>query len=298
MKKHIIFTLLILLNFSWLFSSENKSFVPYNSINDVPAQHKKINKSKPGTIKIINYKTKDYSGDLSEFTKMAYVYLPYNYDESKKYPILFLLHGVGGSAAEWQMTNESSMVKKMMDNLIEENLIEPFIIVTPNGRASKNYKDSSFENHKTFYQFGKELRNDLIPFMESNYSVYKDREHRAIAGLSMGGMQTINIGLCECLDLFSYFGAFSAAPTSYDHNKIKIELNKFKDTKVNYFYNICGIQDGVAFSSAKSAAKLLPVFDTRFQNDKNFTWQEVNGGHDFYIWFLGFYNFSRIAFGK
>lgn len=298
MKKNVFILLALLLCFSSCKSEPKTPFVPFNSLNEIPIEHKKINQTKPGKIEKITYKTKDYSDDLSEVTKNAFVYLPNNYDSSKKYPVLYLLHGVGGTEAEWQMTNNNSLVKKMMDNLIEENLIEPFIIVTPNGRSSKNFKDTSFENHQTFYQFGKELRNDLIPFVESKYSVYSDRENRAVAGLSMGGMQTINIGLCECLDLFSYFGAFSAAPTSYDYNRITRELNKFEPMPINYFYNICGLQDGIALSSAKNAAKILPAFDKRFEINKNFMWHEVTGNHDFNVWFLGFYNFARISFGK
>lgn len=298
MKKIVFILLALLLCFSSCKSETKTPFVPFNSLNEIPIDHKKINQAKPGKIEKITYKTKDYSDDLSEVTKSAFVYLPNNYDSSKKYPVLYLLHGVGGTETEWQMTNNNSLVKKMMDNLIEENLIEPFIIVTPNGRSSKNFKDTSFENHQTFYQFGKELRNDLIPFVESKYSVYSDRENRAVEGLSMGGMQTINIGLCECLDLFSYFGAFSAAPTSYDYNRIIRELNKFEPMPINYFYNICGLQDGIALSSAKNAAKILPAFDKRFEINKNFMWHEVTGNHDFNVWFLGFYNFARISFGK
>jgi len=294
MKKLILLLLAIITISSC--KKQKEPFVPLNSISEIPSAHKVINKDALGKIEKISYTTKDYSGDQSEITKHAYVYLPHNYDASKKYPVLFLLHGVGGTEAEWQMTGQTSLVKIMMDNLIAEKLIEPFIIVTPNGRASKNYNNISFENHQTFYKFGQELRNDLIPFIESKYSVSNNRDYRAVAGLSMGGMQTINIGMCECLDLFSYFGAFSAAPTSYNYSKITRELNKFENLPINYFYNICGLQDSIALSSAKNAAKLLPAFDKRFQIDKNFMWQEVNGVHDFNIWFLGFYNFSQIVF--
>ena len=107
-----------------------------------------------------------------------------------------------------------------MDNLIYYKEIEPFIVVTPNGRSTENCAREG-SDYNSFYVFGKELRSDLIPYMEAHYSTYAvegdpsaSRMHRAMAGLSMGGMQTINIGIGECMDLFSYFGAFSAAPTS------------------------------------------------------------------------------------
>ncbi len=111
----------------------------------------------------------------------------------------------------------------------------------------------------------------------------------------MGGMQTINIGIGECVDLFSYFGAFSAAPTSNTADKTASILNG-NTYPIHYFYNICGTQDGTAYSSASAAAKNLPAVCNQFVDGQNFTWQELPGGHDFNIWYLGFYNFAQIAF--
>lgn len=252
-----------------------------------------------GRIQPISYKTKDYFGDMGEITKYANVYLPAGYDESKKYSVLYLMHGIGGSETEWGLTGDHSIIKKIMDNLITKGEIEGFIIVTPNGRSSRDFAKGNAD-YNSFYKFGQELRNDLIPYMDSHYSTYADREHRAMAGLSMGGMQTINIGLCECLDLISYFGAFSAAPTSYSSSRIAsiVSSQQFDSYKINYFYNICGLEDGVAYSAAFGAAKLLPRMSPKFVEDENFAWQEVHGGHDFNIWYLGFYNFAQIAFSK
>ena len=250
-----------------------------------------------GTIEHITYKSKRYYGNGQENEKKANVYLPIGYDGSKKYSVLYLMHGIGGDENEWGMKNEQSLVKKMMDNLTVKGDIEPFIIVTPNGRSG--FDDSNpNNNHMAFYKFGEELRNDLIPYIESHYSVYSDRDHRAMAGLSMGGMQTINIGICECLDLISYFGAFSAAPTSYDAAKVASVLNSNSDLKVNYFYNICGTEDSIAYSAHSAAAKLLPRLTDRLVENENFRWQEQGGGHDFGIWNLGFYNFAKIFGGK
>ena len=135
-----------------------------------------------------------------------------------------------------------------MDNLSARGEIESFIIVTPNGRSSRVYgKEGS--DYNSFYKFGQELRNDLIPYVDSHYATFADREYRAMAGLSMGGMQTINIGICECLDLISWFGAFSAAPTSYQSTRIASYLESNPELRINFFYNICGKEDSVAFSS-------------------------------------------------
>ena len=190
----------------------------------------------------------------------------------------------------------------IMDNLIYNNEIDPFIIVAPNGRSSVNFADTS-SDHNSFYIFGQELRNDLIPYIESNYSTYKDenndlaktREHRAIAGLSMGGMQTINIGLGESLDIFSYFGAFSACPTTNPSTKTADQISKFPDYDINFFYNICGTDDGIAIGPASAAVKNITSLTDKITDD-NFIWQTLRGGHDFNIWHLGFYNFAQIAF--
>ena len=251
-----------------------------------------------GTIEHITYQSKNYYGDGAVNEKKANVYLPAGYDKSdtsKKYKVLYLMHGIGGDENEWGMKDEKSLVKKMMDNLAEKGDIEPFIIVTPNGRSGSDPDPN--KTYLAFYKFGEELRNDLIPYMDSHYNTYADRDHRAMAGLSMGGMQTINIGICECLDLISYFGAFSAAPTSYEASKVAQVLNRNDDLNVNFFYNICGTEDSIAYGAHAAAAKLLPRLTNRLVEGENYRWQEQGGGHDFGIWNLGFYNFAKI-FGK
>lgn len=273
----------------------------------IPAKYVSQRFSECGTIEKISYTTYDYFGDGSEIEKYANVYLPYGYDEEKKYNVLYLMHGIGGDENEWGMTGNTSKVKIIMDNLIYNGDIEPFIVVTPNGRSGADFANTN-SDYNSFYEFGKELRNDLIPYIESHYATYgqstdkdydmkADREHRAMAGLSMGGMQTINIGMCECLDIISYFGAFSAAPTSYIGTDIVNRIDtQFPDEEIRYFYNICGTQDNIAYQSASAAAKDLPQLSERFQNGENYVWQELKGGHDFGIWYLGFYNFAQVVF--
>ncbi len=273
----------------------------------VPFEYTKLNVEYSGKIEKIAYQTYDYYGDGAPIEKYAYVYLPPQYDETKQYNVLYLMHGIGGSEREWGMTGNTSKVKLMMDNLIAFGDIEPFIVVTPNGRSSADFANTSAD-HNSFYVFGKELRNDLIPYIEANYATYAaydengydmtaTRDHRAMAGLSMGGMQTINIGLCECLDLFSWYGAFSAAPTSNASTVIAKKLEAFpEEYDIHYFYNICGLSDGIALNSARNAARNLPSKTDRFVDGENFMWQEVLGAHDFKVWYLGFYNFAQMAF--
>ena len=267
-----------------------------NVVDAIPVQYR-VKTESGGNIEKISYNTKDYFGDCGEITKDAFVYLPDGYDGTKQYGVLYLMHGIGGDESEWGMTGDNSMIKKIMDNLTARGEIESFIIVTPNGRSSRDYgKEGSDFN--SFYKFGQELRNDLIPYIDSHYATFADREYRAMAGLSMGGMQTINIGICECLDLISWFGAFSAAPTSYQSTRIASFLESNPELRINFFYNICGREDSVAFSSASGAAKYLSRLAPTLQDGVNFIWQEVSGGHDFNVWYLGFYNFVRIVFAQ
>ncbi|MBB5196885.1 alpha/beta hydrolase [Anaerocolumna cellulosilytica] len=274
----------------------------------IPTKYTTKRTNNAGTIRQINYTTYDYFGNNSQITKPAYVYLPYGYNSNQKYNVLYLMHGIGGNEREWGMFNDSSTVKIIMDNLIYYKDIDPFIIVTPNGRSSKNYANTS-SDHNSFYKFGQELRNDLIPYIDKNFSTYANynpnyydktaaRGHRAMAGLSMGGMQTINIGICESLDLISNFGAFSAAPTTYNASRIANTINNnFSNYNINTFYNMCGTSDGIAWASATGATNGITSLTNKLTYGNNLTWQAIQGGgHDFNVWYLGFYNFARMAF--
>lgn len=275
------------------------------TLGSIPARFTSEYSGDCGTVEKISYEARDYIGDGENVTKNAYVYLPANYDPEGRYNVLYLMHGIGGSESEWKLHTKDSTIKRIMDRLIGEGYIEPFILVVPNGRALANpYTDAT----DSFYKFGYELRYDLIPYIESHYATYaeysedgydlsKTRDHRAMAGLSMGGMQTINIGIGECLDIISYFGAFSAAPTSNPASVVSNDIMN-SDYEVNFFYNICGLQDTTAYYSASTAAKNLDLICDKLTADENFLWQEKAGAHDFAIWNLGFYNFIQIAFTK
>lgn len=272
------------------YTTGGTHYNPTATISDsIPEKYSAIRSGEgAGTIQTISYTAHD-SENGNTYTKKANVYLPANYSEDKQYNVLYLLHGIGGDENEWGMFDDESKVKAMMDNLSYYGDIDSFIVVTPNGKASESGSIPSF------YAFGKELREDLIPYIDSHYSTYADRDHRACAGLSMGGMQTINIGIGECVDLFSYYGAFSAAPTS-NPASTTAELLADNQYPIHYFYNICGLQDGIAYWSASGAAKNLPEVCDQFVDGENFMWQELDGEHNFDIWYLGFYNFAQIAF--
>ena len=135
----------------------------------IPEKYQQKRADETGVIEHIRYPSKDYFLAGKEITKEANVYLPYGYSRDKKYNVLYLMHGIGGDEAEWGMVDEDSLVKRMMDNLIYYKEIEPFIVVTPNGRSTENCAREG-SDYNSFYVFGKELRSDLIPYMEAHYS--------------------------------------------------------------------------------------------------------------------------------
>ncbi len=269
----------------------------------IPSEYMTGVKDEGGTVLAIQYPSQDYLGDHAEITKNALVYLPPDYSEDNAYDLLVLCHGIGGTELEWGFKNPFCIAKNAVDNLILNGDIRPLIIVMPNGRSTAKYNDVSFANAQSFYVFGEELRNDLLPYMDAHFATRASkkpddpgfaRQTRAMAGLSMGGMQTINIGIGDCLDLFSAFGAFSAAPTSNPAAVVASELADAPEAEnIRFFYNICGTNDGTAYASAAAAAKKLPELSDRV-DETNFLWQELPGGHDFNIWNLGLYNFVRI----
>lgn len=275
---------------------------------DVPSKYTALNMANAGKIVEIQYTTRDYAGDGHEITKPAFVYLPPKYDETKQYNVLYLMHGVGGNEREWGMTGNGSEVKKMMDNLIAFGDIEPFIVVTPNGRSCADFANTSAK-YDGFYLFGQELKNDLIPYIDANFATYAEyeegyditaaRDHRAMAGLSMGGMQTINVGIGECLDVFSWYGSFSSAPTSNAASVTAEKLAAYpEEYDIHYFYNICGVSDGTAIWAHRNATSGLCDLTDRLTDGENFMWHEVQGVHDFHVWYLGFYNFAQFVFDK
>ncbi len=251
-----------------------------------------------GTVGRISYPTRDYAGDGSPLIKEALVYLPPAYPEGGPFDVLFLLHGLGGDETEWGFDADSD-AKKIVDSLIVSGRTPRMIIVMPNGRSRAEFTDFSSKSVPSFHLFGQELRNDLVPCIDANYMTWgsltpddpaASRTHRAIAGLSMGAMQVINIGLCECPDLFSAFGAFSAPKATWPAERIASELERFPDLPIRCLYCVCGTSDTSAFASSQNAVKRLPDLCERF-TQSNLYWHETPGGHNFRVWNLGFYQF-------
>ena len=276
--------------------------------------------------------------------KSCNVYVPAGYhadDKTRRYDVLYLLHGVGGDQFEWLRgsgeVDGKFVICNILDYLIASGEIDPLIVVFPNGRSSVEWKDTSFTftgiNLLGFYYFDYELRHDLISIIESTYPTfanYKDttpegmaynRKHRAIAGLSMGGMQALNLtlggyrsdaaeyvadkrdGLTELAptvpaagmqDLFAYVGAFSNAPTTSDGSQLGSSI-KAAGHRFDLLYMTCGDADEISISHYHNAIEGLQ----EAAGDRLGRFYQIvmsDGVHDFNVWTTGAYHFAQLAF--
>ena len=220
--------------------------------------------------------------------RKAVIYTPPGYLVNKKYPVLYLLHGIGGDEKEWLNGGQPQVI---LDNLYAENKIEPMIVVMPNGRAMKDDRavGNIFDSIKVqaFATFEKDLLDDLIPFIEKTFPVYNDREHRAIAGLSMGGGQSLNFGLGN-LNTFAWIGGFSSAPNTKKPEVLVPNPDEAKK-KLKLLWISCGDNDGLITFSQRTHEYLQA-------NDVPHIFYIEPGVHDFKVWKNSLYMFSRLIF--
>jgi enterochelin esterase-like enzyme len=205
---------------------------------DPPAGIDKERKDVPhGRLEMITYESKT----VGTKRKMQ-VYTPPGYSKDKKYPVLYLLHGIGGDETEWQRFARPNV---LLDNLLADGKVTPMIVVMPNGRAQKNDRAEGdvFRSAPAFAAFEQDLLKDVIPAIEARYSVQAGRGHRALAGLSMGGGQALNFGLAH-LDTFAWVGAFSAAPNTKPAAELVPDPAKAKE-QLKLLWVACGKRDNL-----------------------------------------------------
>jgi len=260
--------------------------------------------SQRGTVVEINYPTRDYTQDqwrAEKYKKHAWVYLPAGYDESDKntkYPLFVLLHGFGQNENTWGLSNKGrgGKIKGFMDRGMASGDVGRFILVTVTGVASKNWGPNGAGNDVNgFNAFKGELRDDIIPYMRSNFNVKDGRDNVALAGLSMGGGQTFNIGIAECLDLVSNFAGFSGALfTGADEFKRNVDgKREFNNLKIHNLYMTCGDADDLVYSSYPGYVRSMKSW-SRVENFKDYTYP--GGTHDFPVWYKGFNDFIHMIF--
>jgi len=222
-------------------TNQQKVTLAPDDLQAFPEPPADITKRNPGT-PAGKLATVSYSSTTVGTERKLTIYTPPGYTKNKKYPVLYLLHGIGGDETEWQ---RFATVDVLADNLIQAGKLRDVIIVMPNGRAQKNDKAEGnvFAAAPSFAVFEKDLITDVIPFVEKTFSTLPGRENRAIAGLSMGGGQTLNFGFGHT-DLFSSIGAFSAAPNTLDAAKLVPDPDATRKLPL-YIYISCGAKDNL-----------------------------------------------------
>lgn len=232
--------------------------------------------------------TIEYDSTTVGSVRKAMVYTPPGFSSEHTYPVLYLLHGIGGDETEWHTHGSPHII---LDNLYSDNLIQPMIVVCPNGRAMPNDRAEGdlFDPVKirAFEQFESDLIRDLIPHIESRYPAAHTRDKRAIAGLSMGGGQSLNIGLRN-LEHFAWVGAFSAAPNTKAPEAL-IPDPAEAASLLSMLWLSCGDQDNLIQISRD-------VHDYLNQQGVPHIWYEESGGHDWPVWKNDLYLFSQRLF--
>ena len=236
----------------------------------------------------------EYASSTTGRNRQYYVILPVGYTPEKTYPILYLLHGIGGDQGEW-MGGRPDVV---IGNLVAEGLAKDMIVVLPNVRARANDRGNPSDiytpaHFAAFDNFINDLRNDLMPHIEANYSVAKGRENTAVAGLSMGGREALYIGL-TMPETFGYIGAFCPAPGVLPYYAEKglfttegFALAEGYDTMI--MIN-AGKTDGVVGEWPETYSNTLK------NNGTAHIFYVTEGGHDFTVWKHGLYNFIQNIF--
>jgi enterochelin esterase-like enzyme len=234
-----------------------------------------------GKLDMVEYDSKSVGNK-----RKALVYTPPDYSPDTKYPVLYLLHGIGGDEEEWRRGGHPEII---LDNLIADHKAVSMIIVMPNGRAQPNDRvgTNAMATAPAFGKFDKDLLGDLIPFIQSKYSVKADRESRALAGLSMGGGQSLNFGLGN-LDTFAWVGGFSSAPNTKQPAEL-VPDPEATTKQLKLLYLSCGNKDGLIRISQGVHAYL---------KEKNVPhiWHVDEHAHDFQHWKKALYQFSQLIF--
>jgi enterochelin esterase-like enzyme len=274
----------------------------------------------------------EYASTVTGGKRPATVYTPPGYSPARKYPVLYLLHGIGGNETHWTQFGAADSI---LDNLIAANKAVPMIVVMPNGRASNEPStmfgrrggprggpgrgagagrgaapDASAPGRgqadgggaragglggtamgvefQAYAAFERELIADLIPHIESHYSVQADREHRALAGLSMGGGQSLNFGLGN-LQTFAWVGGFSSAPnTSQPAQLVKDPAAARQMLKL--LWVSCGDQDSL-FNISEGVHKYLAE-----QTVPHIWHIDAGGAHTFPVWKNDLYHLATLLF--
>lgn len=234
-----------------------------------------------------------YPSPTLDLTRRMFVYTPYGYESSKKkYPVLYLLHGAGGDEDAWSTMGRT---RQILDNLIEKGLAEPMICVMPNGNPNQmaakttalpegkfDFRDPAKKN-----MYVNSLVKDIVPYIEKNFRVIADPDHRAIAGLSMGGGHTIATAN-EYPGMFQYICPLSMGLWG-EQPDIDEKLQGLKKEGYKLYWLACGKADFVWESAKKLDAKLT-------ENGLKHEFIVTEGGHTWANWRVYLNTFAPLLF--
>lgn len=223
-----------------------------------------------------------YFSKVSNGWRRIYVYTPPFYDSTEdKYPVLYLQHGGGEDERGW---SNQGLTDIIMDNLISRGEAKPMIIVMTDGNTP---------------DFTRSLMDECIPFIESSYRVIKEKYSRALAGLSMGGIQTLNT-VIENPDYFSYVGVFSSGWFKNSPNRMFGDVEKYYEMLQSdpAKYNGCFKQFWISMGGKEDIAYMnCQVMMKRFDEiGLRYTYFETPGGHTWPVWRESLYHFAKLLF--
>jgi enterochelin esterase family protein len=221
-----------------------------------------------GTIHLHKYPSKSLG-----VTRGLYIYTPPGYETNKnnRYPVLYLFHGMGDKEDAWTIVGRANFI---VDNLLAAKKAVPLVIVMPYGHTPSAPPD--MRSIGNYAAFEKDLIEDVIPYIQKNYKVSKNQKNRAIAGLSMGGGQSLTIGLGN-IDLFGWIGAFSSAVPRVPKLDELLANAKSNQDKLNLLWIGCGNKDFLF----KANQNLI----TRLNKEKIKHLAHItSGGHEWRLW--------------
>ncbi|HLJ90722.1 MAG TPA: alpha/beta hydrolase-fold protein [Candidatus Angelobacter sp.] len=235
-----------------------------------------------------------YKSAIAEDSRDFYVYTPPGYSPADKqtYPVLYLLHGYSDGADGWTAVGRANVI---LDNLIAQQKAKPMIVVMPLGYGTMEFVRtgvSAWGNHdlrnRNFDKFQNALLSEVIPQVEAEYRVNKDRNARAIAGLSMGGSESLLAGLNH-LDKFSWIGAFSAGGLPEGFQTDFPSLDAKANQQLHLLWIACGTEDRL-ITVNRDLRKWLASKGVQHADI------ETTGGHTWLVWRRNLTEYASLLF--
>lgn len=261
--------------------------VNISNMFEVPGQEEEYEAARPvphGEVRIVWYQ----STTLDTMRSM-HIYTPPGYDNGKeKYPVFYLLHGAGDDDSGWSTIGRAGFI---LDNLLAEKKIKPMIVVMPNGSMPPSGQGPGYQTD----QFADEFLKNVMPYVEKNYRVIGNRGDRAIAGLSMGGGQTLRV-LPSNLDKFAYAGVFSMGigrqrtPDFEQANAAFLDNPARTNKELKLFWIAVGEKDGLVGPSAHQLDELLTAKGIKHE------FHVTEGGHTWINWRHYLHDYAQLIF--